>query len=87
MSAGRTEKIEDRKSVPTNPNMTYLGCSRAEIIASEVGSFKKRKKSHFFDFHRQERVKYIEFKARRARLSQSRKGAAFKISAAFLMTD
>ena len=37
--------------------MTYLACSRAEVIASKVGTSKKRKKIDFFDFHRQQRVK------------------------------
>ena len=44
------------KSFPTNPNMTYFTCVKAEIIAFEVDPANKTKKTDFFDFHSIERV-------------------------------
>ena len=47
------EKIELEKSFPTNPNMTYFSYfafAKAEIIAFEVGTSGKRKKSTFSIF-------------------------------------
>ena len=48
--------IDLEKSFPTNPNMTYFACIKAEIIASEVDFAKKSKKLIFLDFRSIERV-------------------------------
>ena len=45
------ENIDFEKSFPTNTNMTYFACVKAEIIASEVETAKKVK-NFFFRFLR-----------------------------------
>ena len=45
-----TEGIEHEESFPTNPNMTYFTFAKAEIIAFDVGTSGKRKRSILFRF-------------------------------------
>ena len=52
----KIDKIDLEKSFPTNPNMTYFACVKAEIIASKVDFANKTKKLIFFDFRSIERV-------------------------------
>ena len=49
MKIWHVEKIDLEKGFPMNPNITYLDCSKFEIVASEFDSSKKSEKKLIFD--------------------------------------